>query len=102
MGIFGGNLYGTDSSLNNGWNGLFQMGSGGLPTAPVSTNSKLLNLSSPWTFVFQNASSVYVADDSNVTHANIYHALKVAQRRFATDTISLTRPRPSTPSRAAT
>ena len=47
----------------------------GLPVGPVSpsvlTGTGSGSTSSPWSFVFENATSVYVADDSSIGTANV-------------------------------
>ena len=63
--IFNGQLYATDSSLDPGWAAVFTMGTG-LPLSEDHDPDALLPgfdgiTPSPWTFVFQNESSLWVA-----------------------------------------
>ena len=66
-------LFGTDSTLDAGWNAIFSMGTG-LPTT-TAVSSVQLSFASPWTFVFASQTAVYVADDSNIAFANVFVAL---------------------------
>ena len=74
VGIYGGQLYGTDSILDTGFNAIFSMGTG-LPTT-TAVSSVQLSFASPWTFVFASQTAVYVADDSSLASANIIPARK--------------------------
>ena len=76
--IFDGQLYASDSSLDAGWAGLFTLGSG-LPTTATLGDEVLLpgfdgDEPSVWTFVFENASSIWVAVDAEPGYeGNIEH-----------------------------
>ena len=77
VGVYGGQLYGTDSVADAGWNAVFALGVG-LPSAPVVIEGGthvLVTIGSPWTFVFENATSLWVADDSSLATGNIRHAV---------------------------
>ena len=71
VGVFNGQLYGTDSSSDSGWNGLFTIGSG-LPTTAVNSASLSGTVTgSPWGFVFENTTSVWIADDGTLATFNV-------------------------------
>jgi hypothetical protein len=61
--IFGGNLYGGTTSLDGANAGIFQIGTG-LPTTEVASWTMLQGIPTPWTFVFENATSLWVSLDS--------------------------------------
>ena len=66
--IYDGQLYASDSSLDAGWAGVFTLGSG-LPTTATLGDEALLpgfdgDEPSVWTFVFENATSIWVAVDA--------------------------------------
>ena len=71
IGVFSGQVYGTDSSADAGWAGIYTLGSG-LATAASSPPAALLlgfdgNSLNPWTFVFEpNGLGVWVADTTSV------------------------------------
>ena len=85
LGIFNGQLYGSDG-VDNTWKAVFAIGSG-LPTAQVTaaensvTGNRLVPGFtgagvSPWQFVFENTTSLWVADDSSPAAYNILHWMK--------------------------
>ena len=84
--VFGNTLYGASSKLDTGtpgkWAGLFAYTAGVLPT--VAYTSAQLSAGgvallpgfngvgySPWTFVFESSTSVYIAEDSNPSSYNV-------------------------------
>ena len=77
-----GVLYGTDdiAETTTGWNTVFSMKSstGSYPTGTSSgnVNTKLGPTSttrSPWNFIFENTTSLYITDDSNLAVWNVLH-----------------------------
>ena len=77
-GVFNGQALATDSTQDvPGFAGIWTLGAG-LPTAygPLQT-SLLYGFSgtgmSPWTFVFENATSLYMAEDSAPASYNVLH-----------------------------
>jgi hypothetical protein len=72
-GVFNGQLYGSDGAADAGWNDVFAIGSG-LPTINAQTSVPLSGtLGTPWTFVFENVTSLYVADTSLTASYNVVH-----------------------------
>jgi hypothetical protein len=72
-GVFNNQLYGSDGAADAGWNEVFAIGSG-LPTFQTQTCVPLSGTSgTPWTFVFENVTSLYVADTSSTTAYNLVH-----------------------------
>ena len=72
-------LYGSDSVSDTGFNRIFTLGSGlpaGAGVPVVLTGTGTGTTSSPWSFVFENATSVYVADDSAIATANVVRYTK--------------------------
>lgn len=77
-----GTLYGTDSVAENyaGWNTVFSIkaSTGSYPKSAASTNA-LARLGvasttrSPWNFIFENTTSLYIAVDDNITSYNVLH-----------------------------
>ena len=71
VGVFNGQVYGTDSSSDSGYNGVFSIGSG-LPAATVSATSLPGTVTgSPWGFVFENTTSLWLADDTAPASYNV-------------------------------
>jgi hypothetical protein len=62
----GWRLYGSSSSLDAGWDTVFSIGGQALPTGSTGTAAPLkgmAGLRSPWTFVFESPSRLWVAVD---------------------------------------
>ena len=91
-----GVLYGTDSTAENtaNYNTVFSMATAGAaPTAASSTmvTTKLGPTSatrSPWNFIFENTTSLYITDDSNTTSFNVLHWTSVGTSWSQINTIS--------------
>ena len=73
VGVYNLQLYGSDGNYDGNWQGLFSLGSGlPLNAGPPSLLFKATTLS-PWTFVFESASSVWFADTQTSATANVIH-----------------------------
>ena len=91
--IFNGQLYVADSALDAGWLGISTMGVG-LPNSYSQSSVILPGMAGattmdPWTFVFENSASMYVADTYNTNQYNVVGWALVAGQWSPVSFISL-------------
>ena len=93
VGVFGGQLYASDTSGDTNYQGISKIGTA-LPTTGQSTGitglpGTLTAGSDNWVFVFESSSSLYVADASNIASYNVVQYTLTSGTWALTSTISL-------------
>ena len=92
VGMYGGTLYVTDSTLDTGFGGVTSVGADNVTTRAATNATLLPGLSgndSPWGFVFQNATSLWVADTGDPATYNILHYVRSGGGQWTLDPVGV-------------